>query len=153
MVASGQVQSYFGEFLDDVVSILIHNPRERPSGRELSKHGYELLARQRSGLNGTEIWVKANKDGKILDIRAVDYWAGGLFQITKHAMKHESVGDARDYFTQNGVTSDQFESLKRAIQLWKREVVYPRNAIDPFTNQPREYYSDGGRVHPYVVFS
>ena len=113
--------------LCDVVDGLLH-PHEGPSGRELSKNGYTLFVHKGNRLSGTEIWIKS-QGGKITDIRAVDYWAGGFLSVTSYANKFGTFDEARAFFSQYGTTNKQFEDLKPGIQLWKRQTIYGERKV------------------------
>ena len=137
--------------MDNVVGVLI-NPRKGPSGRELAKHGYELFATQRRGLSGTEVWVKS-KDGKVIDIRVVDYSAGGLFRDTKYGTKFDSMDNARDFFANHRVNDKQFAGLESGIRLWKQQTVFHDREIVGWSHWFRESYTDIVREPYYDVFS
>ena len=151
MVASGQVQSYFGEFLCDVVDGILH-PREGPSGRELAKNGYELFTRKGNRLNVTEIWV-TSKDGKVIDIRVIDYSAGGLFRDSKYGTKFASMDDVRDFFAKHGVNDKQFAGLESGIKLWKRQTVFHDREIVGWSHWFHESYTNVVREPYYDIYS
>src|SRR3989338_8282936 len=120
MVASNLVDSYAGEFFSDTLDVILH-PRDGPGSRDLLNMGYECIGNQRRGLNRTEIWVQW-EDGRIRDIRALDYALGGIFRIDSPKMHFDSADTARQYFISNGVTRTLSELILPHIKIRQESV-------------------------------
>src|SRR3989344_9286517 len=112
MVASNQVGSYIAKFLADAVFVLLH-PRDGPSVQDLSWMGYERIARKRRGLSSTEIWIGPvlEEGSEARDIKTLEHRLSGFFRVDSHRTHFHSMDDARAYFTQYGITDEQFQSI------------------------------------------
>ena len=122
MVVIGS-ESITEELLGELFDAIAY-PRDGPSRRELSKHGFKPILTQRQGLGKMEVLVRQTEDGSVRDIRVLDYWLFGFFRMDHHLPNFSSHAEAQAYFNQYGVPQDRFESiLKPKIPIVERRKV------------------------------